>query len=114
MIIYGIKNCDTMKKARAWLDQHSIQYQFHDYKKDGLTPELLTQFIQQLGVEQVLNKRGTSYRALSDEIKNNLTPATAFAAILANSSLIKRPILVHQNQYYVGFSAEQYQQIISQ
>ena len=114
MIIYGIKNCDTMKKARAWLDQHGMQYRFHDYKKDGLTPELLTQFIQKLGLEQVLNKRGTSYRALSDEIKNNLTPATAFAAVLANPSLIKRPILVHKNQYYVGFSAEQYQQIISQ
>lgn len=108
-IIYGIKNCDTMKKAFAWLKDNGIEYQFHDYKKDGLTDELLDQFIAQLGWEALLNTRGTTWRKLPEDIRTNINEASARTLMLDNASIIKRPLVIHNGSYLLGFKVEQYQ-----
>ncbi len=81
--LYGIKNCDTMKKARAWLDSHSIAYTFHDYKSAGIDPATLQGWVRQLGWEPLLNRAGTTFRKLPDEQKQDLTEARAIALMLA-------------------------------
>ncbi len=111
--LYGIKNCDTIKKAKAWLDANDIVYAFHDYRKDGIQQDWLEQTEQALGWEVLLNKRGTTYRQLSDEQKDNIDQASAIALMLEHPAMIKRPVLIHQHQYFVGFKAEQYQEIFS-
>lgn len=111
MIIYGIKNCDTMKKAFKWLDEQGIDYQFHDYKKEGLNEALAKQWLEELGYEQLINKRGTTWRKLDDTVKNNLTNETALSLMLENSSIIKRPLLDTGNQRYLGFKPELYDTI---
>ena len=113
-IIYGIKNCDTMKKAFVWLKEAGIDYQFHDYKKEGLTTELLEVFVQQLGWEALINKRGTTWRQLFEEVKNAIDEASAKRIMLDNQSIIKRPLLVHNNHYELGFSGESYQQLFAE
>ena len=110
--IYGIKNCDTIKKARAFLTAQQIPYQFIDYRQDGLTMALLQQFNQQLGWQALLNTRGTTYRALSDEAKAGLTEQSALALMLAQPALIKRPLLEINGNYHLGFSPEQYQALL--
>lgn len=109
-IIYGIKNCDTMKKAFAWLKDNGIEYQFHDYKKDGISAELLDKFIAELGWEALLNTRGTTWRKLPEEVRANIDEASARAIMLENTSIIKRPVLVSDGRYTLGFKAEQYQE----
>ncbi len=114
-ILYGIKNCDTIKKARRWLDDQKIPYQFHDYRVDGLSPELLQSFIEQVGWESLLNTRGTTWRKLPDEQKATINNADAAKALmLEHPSIIKRPLLVSGTEkYLLGFKAEQYQQFFS-
>ncbi len=122
-ILYGIKNCDTIKKARRWLDDQKIPYQFHDYRVDGLSPELLQSFIEQVGWESLLNTRGTTWRKLPDEQKATINNADAAKALmLEHPSIIKRPLLVSGSEnsksagtekYLLGFKAEQYQQFFS-
>lgn len=107
-VLYGIKNCDTVKKARALLDSRRIEYRFHDYRVDGLEPALLQKFVDALGVDAVLNQRSTSWRQLDDEQKRDLTPETAVQLMLAVPTLIKRPILDDGRQILVGFNPEQY------
>ncbi|MCQ8183536.1 ArsC family reductase [Methylomonas sp. SURF-1] len=107
-VLYGIKNCDTVKKARALLDSRRIEYRFHDYRVDGLEPALLQKFVDALGVDAVLNQRSTSWRQLDDEQKRDLTPETAVQLMLAVPTLIKRPILDDGRQLLVGFNPEQY------
>lgn len=111
--IYGIKNCDTLKKALKWLVTENIEVTYHDYRKDGLDETLIKQFIAHLGWESLINKRGTTYRALSDADKNALDENRAIALMLAQPAIIKRPLLIHQNQYHLGFKPEQYQAIFS-
>ncbi|MFD2166904.1 ArsC family reductase [Thalassotalea euphylliae] len=108
-IIYGIPNCDTVKKARKWLDAENIDYTFHDFRKDGLTEAQLDGFIAQTSWETLLNKRSTSFRNLPDNIKNNLTESTAKAAMLSEPTLIKRPVLVSGESTLVGFKASEYE-----
>jgi arsenate reductase len=108
--IYGIKNCDTMKKARAWLDQHGIAYRFHDYKVDGLDKARLKAWVDELGWEVLLNKAGTTFRALPDADKTGLTAAKAQKLMLAQPSLVKRPVLDVDGKLVVGFKPEQYAQ----
>ncbi|MFY9180284.1 MAG: ArsC family reductase [Venatoribacter sp.] len=110
MIVYGIKNCDTVKKARVWLESNKLEYQFHDYKKEGLNAALLDRFISQFGYEVLMNKRGTTWRKLAEADKDNLTEEKAKALLLANSSLLKRPIIEHDNGWLIGFVADEYQQ----
>ncbi|EOD2819599.1 ArsC family reductase [Providencia stuartii] len=111
-IMYGIKNCDTIKKARRYLEDNGINYQFHDYRVEGIDDALLSMFIAQLGWEVLVNKRGTTWRKLSDAEKNAVVDAeSAKKVLLAEPAMIKRPILVSaDNRYLVGFSANEYQQ----
>jgi arsenate reductase len=106
--LYGIKNCDTMKKARAWLDSHGIAYAFHDYKSAGVERALLEGWVRQLGWEPLLNRAGTTFRKLPDEQKQDLTEARAIALMLAQPSMIKRPVLVYPGGVLVGFQPETY------
>ncbi|EMM5116976.1 TPA: ArsC family reductase [Providencia stuartii] len=110
--MYGIKNCDTIKKARRYLEDNGINYQFHDYRVEGIDDALLSTLIAQLGWEVLVNKRGTTWRKLSDAEKNAVVDAeSAKKVLLAEPAMIKRPILVSaDNRYLVGFSADEYQQ----
>lgn len=109
VVIYGIKNCDTMKKARAWLDGHSIAYTFHDYKTDGIDKKRLDGWTKQVGWEVLLNRAGTTFRKLADKDKDALTGAKAIALMLDQPSLIKRPVLELGAKIIVGFKPEIYQ-----
>ena len=111
--LYGIKNCDTIKKARKWLDANNIEYTFHDYRVDGLDESWLAETEQHLGWEQLLNKRGTTFRQLSDEQKQSLNQANAMALMLEYPAMIKRPVLIHNDAYYLGFKDSQYQEIFA-
>lgn len=110
-IMYGIKNCDTIKKARKWLEAENIDYTFHDYKKEGVDEALFKSWIAELGWDVVINRRGTTWRKLSDEQKENMNDASALEAMLDNPSIIKRPLLVHNGQKTLGFKAEEYTSI---
>lgn len=111
--MYGIPNCDTIKKAKKWLTEQQVTFEFHDYRKQGIDTELVTLFCQQLGWENVLNKRGTTYRQLTQDQKDNLNEQSALSLLVDNSAMIKRPILQIDDQFYIGFKAEQYQAIFS-
>jgi Spx/MgsR family transcriptional regulator len=111
--LYGIKNCDTIKKARAWLSANKIDFTFHDYRQDGLEVEWLQQAEQTLGWEVMLNKRGTTFRQLSEEQKQAIDKTTALDLMLVYPVMIKRPILIHNQQYIVGFKAQQYAEVFS-
>ncbi|MGB1262172.1 MAG: ArsC family reductase [Cognaticolwellia sp.] len=108
-ILYGIKNCDSVKKAKKWLEKQNVAYQFHDFRTDGLSPELLQSFISDASTSALLNKRSTSFRNLADEIKNTLSDEVIVDAMLAQPTLIKRPLLKHGDALLVGFKDEQYQ-----
>jgi len=111
--LYGIPNCDTMKKARKWLDEAGVEYQFHNYKKDGLDPALAEQWLSELGWEALINKRGTTWRALTDEQKTNMDNQNALAVMLDNPSIIKRPLLDTGSTKTLGFKAEQYESLFT-
>lgn len=104
-VVYGIKNCDTIKKTLKWLTDNAIEFNFHDYRKDGLTPELLETIETALGWEVLVNKRGTTYRQLSDEAKTNLDKESALHFMLENPALIKRPVINHNGNWLIGFKA---------
>ena len=107
--VYGIKACDTMKKARTWLEDHGIAYDFHDYKTQGVAPERVAEWIAAVGWEKVLNRNGTTFRKLSDEDRSNLSADKAIALMVANPSMIKRPIIESQGPLILGFNPEDYQ-----
>lgn len=109
--IYGIKNCDTMKKARTWLEEHDVNHEFHDYKAKGLDAAILGSWIGKVGWEVLLNKAGTTFKKLDDAQKENLDAAKAKALMLAQPSMIKRPVLDVDGKLTVGFKPETYQQI---
>lgn len=104
--MYGIKNCDTVKKARKWLDDHGIAYDFHDFKKDGLSSDKLSQWQQAVGWEALLNKRGTTWRKLPDEVRDTISAQSAHDIMLENPSIIKRPVVEHEGSVSVGFNAD--------
>ena len=109
--IYGIKNCDTMKKAFQWLDKQKVPHEFHDYKKDGFDKGLVQTAIKEYGWEDVLNRKGTSWRALADDIKSSVTDAKALKLAQENPSLIRRPMLVYKSKIYFGFAEKEYADI---
>ncbi|PJC86582.1 ArsC family reductase [Vibrio sp. HA2012] len=111
--LYGIPNCDTIKKARKWLEQTGIDYQFHDYRKQGVDRDMVSTFCHQFGWEQVLNKRGTTYRQLTQEQKETLNESAAIALLTDYPAMIKRPVLQIDDQYYLGFKAEHYSAIFN-
>ena len=92
--MFGIKNCDTIKKARKWLEAEGIDYQFHDYKKEGLSTEMLNSWVKDLGWEALVNKRGTTWRKLPEAVKESIDQASAIEIMLENTSIIKRPLSV--------------------
>jgi len=112
--IYGIKNCDTMKKARAWLDQHGVDYAFHDYKTAGIARERLAQWSKKVGWEMLLNRAGQTFRKLPDKDKSGINENKAIALMLAQPSMIKRPVLdVGGGKLLVGFAPEVYGKSVS-
>lgn len=106
--IYGIKNCDTMKKAFTWLNKNNVAYEFHDYKKQGADQDILKQAISQHGWESVINRRGTTWRKLPDNIRNGMDAAAALNIANENPSIIKRPLLVKADTIYLGFDDQSY------
>ena len=111
--LYGIPNCDTVSKARKWLAAKNIEFQFHNFKKDGLDKETLQGWVESLGWEVLLNKRGMTWRKLSDEQKADINKTKAIAIMLENTSIIKRPVLDIDGQFYVGFKPEMYAEIFA-
>ncbi len=107
--IYGIKNCDTMKKARAWLDKNGVDYAFHDYKSAGIDRERLERWAKKVGWEILLNRAGTTFKKLPDKDKTGLSKTKAIALMLKQPSIIKRPVLeASGGKMLVGFKPEQY------
>ena len=107
--IFGIKNCDTMKKARAWLDKHGVTYAFHDYKAAGIERAKLEGWAKKAGWETLLNRAGATFKKLSDKDKESLSEKKAIALMLAQPSMIKRPVLeLGGGKVLVGFKPEEY------
>ncbi|NML75178.1 ArsC family reductase [Rhizobium sp. S-51] len=106
--LYGIKNCDTMKKARDWLDSHGVAYVFHDYKTTGIDRAHLEAWCREAGWETVLNRAGTTFKKLSDEDRGNLDQDKAIALMLAQPSMIKRPVLEADGKLLIGFKPDVY------
>ncbi|MCV6612284.1 MAG: ArsC family reductase [Amphritea sp.] len=111
--LYGIPNCDTVKKAQRWLNDNNVEFAFHDFRKDGLTQAQLEQWVAALGWEALLNKRSTSWRQLSDEVKNNIDEASAIREMLATPTLIKRPVLTTGEALHTGFKDSDYSALFS-
>mgnify|MGYP003626683345 FL=1 len=108
--IFGIKNCDTMKKAFRWLDANNIAYTFHDYKKEGLDEATAKAWVDKLGWENVINKRGTTWRKLEEETKNTMDNENAVHIMISQSSIIKRPLLKVDDSIILGFNIDEYTQ----
>jgi len=109
--LYGIRNCDTMRKARRWLDGHDVDYVFHDVRSDGLDRATLRAWIAELGWEQLLNRRGTTWRKLPETVRATVNRTAAEGIMLEHPASIKRPVLEHSGRLYLGFSADSYQAI---
>lgn len=110
--IYGIPNCDTMKKARRWLHDNGVEYEFHDYKKLGVPEKELKSWVGQAGWEGVLNKRGTTWRKLDDSVKHSIDDTSAIQIMLQHPSIIKRPVLASGNTLLIGFDQNEYSRLV--
>lgn len=106
MIIYGISNCDTVRKARKWLEQNEVPYRFHDYRKDGLDRALLERLEGAIGWQALLNQRGTTWRQLDSSVRDNMDRESALEAMLAQPAMIKRPLVETGSETFIGFKAE--------
>jgi arsenate reductase len=111
LTVYGIKNCDTVKKARRWLEDHGVDYQFHDFRQDGLDKKLLSTWVNTLGWEAIVNKRSTTWRTLADNDKDIASDAQAIKLLLANPTLIKRPVTQSNTALLVGFKETEYKKL---
>lgn len=111
--LYGIPNCDTMKKARAWLDQHGVEYRFHDYRKQGLDEDLLRSWVDELGWETLINRRGMMWRKLDQASRDQMDEQAAIQVMLATPSIIKRPVLDTGDRRVVGFAATEYEALFA-
>lgn len=108
--LFGIKNCDTVKKAFKWLTEHQLQPQLHDYRVDGLDPIWLADMADKFGWETLLNKKSTTWRALAEDLKIDLTQEKALVLLQENPTLIKRPIVIHDDIALIGFNETEYRQ----
>jgi len=113
IVLYGIKNCDTVKKARRWLETQQIEYLFHDFRVDGLDRDMLEDFLKHVDWETLLNKRGTTWRKLPGDQKENLNKTKIVELILEHPTIIKRPVLCHGTDVFAGFSEDNYMKIFS-
>lgn len=111
VVIFGIKACDTMKKSMTWLADKGVTFEFHDYKKQGISEEKLRYWLSQVEWDVLINKRGTTWRKLSDADKENIDNDKAVTLMLSNQSLIKRPLLESGGKIYLGFKPGQYNEI---
>lgn len=111
--LHGIRNCDTMKKAWTWLDEHGVVYDFHDYKKQGIERRRLETWVATVGWEVLLNRVGTTFKKLPDADKQGIDAAKAVALMLAQPSMIKRPVLEIDGRLVVGFKPEVYASLIA-
>ena len=110
MKLCGIKNCDTVKKARKWLDENNVAHEFHDFKKDGLGETLLSRWERAIGWEALINRRGTTWRKLPEELRDTIGAQTAHEIMLDNPSIIKRPVVESGDSVSVGFNAGEWEQ----
>lgn len=110
--LYGIKNCDTVKKARKWLDEQQLSYDFHDFKTAGINRDIIAQWLTQLDKDILINKRGTTWRRIPETQKVDLTDDKAITLMLANPSVIKRPVLDKDGTISVGFTPESYSELL--
>lgn len=113
-VLYGIKNCDTVKKARQWLERHAIEYRFHDFRVDGLEAQQVQAWLDELGLDSVVNRRGTTWKQLDEKTRSNLNAANAAALIAANPTLIKRPLLDLGHLRMTGFNEASYRDVFKQ
>ena len=104
--VYGIRNCDTVKKARKWLDEHGVEHRFHDLRANGLEAGRLDTWIRAVGWEALLNRRGTTWRRLPSDVREGIDANTAAALMLEHPAVIRRPVIEHGRQVLVGFDAE--------
>lgn len=109
--LFGIRNCDTVRRARNWLSAHSVDYRFHDFRRDGLARQTLSRWVDALGFEVLLNRRGTSWRKLPEQAREDLTAVSAMALMLDNPSLIRRPVLETDGRLLVGFAKSDYERL---
>lgn len=117
--LYGIKNCDTVKKARTWLDTNQIDYRFHDFRSDGLSREKLSLWLKQAGFDTVINKRSSTWKALDEATRQDLLEGEDLSAIIEQPTLIKRPVLekIEDNKMqalHFGFKAQEYEHLLSE
>ncbi len=110
--LYGIPNCDTIKKARTWLEKRGVAYNFHDYKKAGIDEGKLREWSREVGWEALLNRRGTTFRELPDETKQHIDEDIAITLMSSNPSMIKRPVLESEGPTLVGFKSTEYEDIL--
>ena len=111
--VYGIKNCDTVKKALKWLAEHDIEHQLHDYRSDGLSEDFLVKAEQQFGWDNLLNRRSTTWRNLDEQVKKMLEKPTALSVLTTYPTLIKRPIILQDDIALIGFNDKLYEQAFS-
>ena len=111
--LYGIHNCDTVKKARKWLETSGVEHQFHDFRKDGINAAQVGQWVEALGWETLVNKRSTTWKGLDDSTKQGLNDQTVIDLILEQPTLIKRPLLALEQQFHVGFKAADYEKLFA-
>ena len=111
--VYGIKNCDTVKKALKWLAEHGIEHQLHDYRSDGLSEDFLVKAEQQFGWDNLLNRRSTTWRNLDEQVKKMLEKPTALSVLTTYPTLIKRPIILEDDIALIGFNDKLYEQAFS-
>ena len=111
--VYGIKNCDTVKKALKWLTYHNIEHKLHDYRADGLDTAFLQQAETQFGWENLVNKRSTTWRNLNEDVKKTLSKSTALSVLAENPTLIKRPIILQEGKALIGFDEKEYQAVFA-
>jgi arsenate reductase len=111
-VLFGIKNCDSVKKARDWFDERGIAYHFHDFRVDGLSKDLLQSWLDRVGAEALINTRSTTWKQLSEKDQKLALGKTAAAVVLANPTLIKRPVVEMKGELLVGFKPEEYQKLI--
>jgi Spx/MgsR family transcriptional regulator len=110
--LYGIPNCDTMKKARAWLDAHGVDYRFHDYKREGVDETRLRAWVDELGWETLVNRRGTTWRKLPEDVREGMDAEAAIRVMLETPSIIRRPVLDTGEVRHAGFSETDYARLL--
>lgn len=112
-VLYGIPNCDTVKKARRWCDEHGVHYHFHDFRKHGFDKAMLNRFEKAVGWEMLLNRRGMMWRKLSQDVRDNINKQSAMKLMLENPAIIKRPVLELEKHIEVGFDPAVYRKLLA-